>query len=61
MHSTRDAAVAGFMLVTTAVLCAAAGAGIGVLVGAPFVLAIVGVFVGFGLGFRIVYTRFRDI
>ncbi|MBV9212377.1 MAG: hypothetical protein JOZ25_01890 [Actinobacteria bacterium] len=61
MHSTRDAAVAGFMLVTTALLCAAAGAGIGVLVGAPLALAVVGVFVGFGLGFRLVYTRFKDI
>jgi hypothetical protein len=38
MHSTRDAAAAGFMLVTTAVLCAAAGAGIGALVGAPLAL-----------------------
>jgi len=24
-------------------------------------LAVVGVFVGFGLGFRLVYTRFRDV
>src|SRR2546423_2540594 len=61
MHSTRDAGLAGFMIVSTAVLCAAAGAGIGALVGAPLALAVVGVFVGFGLGFRLVYTRFRDV
>ena len=61
MHSTRDAGVAGFMIVSTVVLCAAAGAGIGSLVGAPLALAIVGVFVGFGLGFRLVYSRFKDI
>jgi hypothetical protein len=61
MHSTRDAAAAGFMLVTTALLCAGVGAGVGALVGAPLALAIVGVFVGFGLGFRIVYARFKDL
>ena len=61
MHSTRDAGLAGFMIVSTAVLCAAVGAGIGALVGTPLALAVVGVFVGFGLGFRLVYTRFRDV
>jgi hypothetical protein len=59
MQSNRDAAAAGFIIVTTAALCTAAGAGIGALVGAPLPLAVVGVF--FGLGFRLVYTRFRDI
>jgi hypothetical protein len=61
MHSTRDAAMAGFLLVTTAALCTAVGAGIGALAGAPLALAIVGVFIGFGLGFRLVYTRFKDL
>ena len=61
MHSTRDAAMAGFLLVTTALLCAAVGAGIGALVGAALAFAIVGVFIGFGRGFRLVYTRFRDL
>jgi hypothetical protein len=61
MHSTRDAGVAGFMIVTTALLCAGVGAGVGVLVGAPLALAVIGVFVGFGLGFRLVYARFKDV
>ena len=46
---------------STAVLCAAAGAGIGALFGVPLALAVIGVFVGFGLGFRLVYARFRDV
>jgi hypothetical protein len=61
MHSTRDAATAGFLLLSTVLFCAAVGIGIGALVGAPLALAIVGVFIGFGLGFRLVYTRFKDI
>jgi hypothetical protein len=54
---SRDAALAGFMLVVTAV----AGLGIGALVGAPALLGILGLFIGFGLGFALVYTRFKDI
>jgi hypothetical protein len=61
MHSTRDAGLAGFMIVSTAVLCAAIGLGLGELVGAPLALAVVGVFIGFGVGFRLVYARFRDL
>ncbi len=54
-------AVAGSTLVATTLLCAAIGLGLGVLVGAPALLAIVGVFIGFAVGFRLVYTRFKDI
>ena len=61
MHSTRDAAVAGFLIVVTAALCALAGAGVGSLAGATFAGTVIGVFVGFGLGFRLVYSRFKDI
>ena len=61
MHSTRDAGMAGIMIVSTALLCAAAGLGIGALFGAAMPLAIVGVFIGFGLGFRLVYARFKDL
>ena len=61
MHSTRDAGLAGLMIVTTALLCAGVGLGIGALFGAAMPLAIVGVFIGFGLGFRLVYARFKDI
>jgi hypothetical protein len=61
MNSTRDAGIAGFLLVSTALFCAGIGLGIGALVGAAMPLAVVGVFIGFGLGFRLVYSRFKDI
>jgi hypothetical protein len=58
---TRDAAIAGLMLVVTVVLCGLVGMAIGAAIGAALPLAIAGVFIGFGLGFRLVYTRFKDI
>jgi hypothetical protein len=58
---SRDAALAGFMLVVTALLCAGIGVGIGVAVGATALLGILGLFIGFGLGFALVYNRFKDI
>jgi len=54
-------AVAGSLLVSATLLCAAAGLGIGALVGAPAALGIVGVFIGFGVGVRLVIARFRDL
>jgi hypothetical protein len=61
MHSTRDAGLAGFMIVSSVILCAGIGAGLGALVGAPGPLAVIGVFGGFGVGLRLVYARYRDI
>jgi hypothetical protein len=58
---SRDAALAGFMLVVTAVLCAGIGVGIGAVIGAPAPLGILGLFIGFGLGFALVYNRYKDI
>jgi hypothetical protein len=58
---SRDAALAGFLLVVTAVLCGGIGLGVGLVVGAAALLGIFGLFVGFGLGFFLVYTRFKDI
>ena len=58
--STRGA-VAGTLLVATILLCAAIGFGLGELVGAPALLAIVGVFAGIAAGLAIVYQRFKDI
>ena len=58
---SRDAALAGFMLLVTALLCAGVGVAIGAALGAPALLGILGLFVGFGLGFALVYNRFRDI
>jgi len=58
---SRDAALAGFMLLTTALACAGIGVGIGAALGVPALLGILGLFVGFGLGFALVYHRFKDI
>jgi hypothetical protein len=58
---SRDAASAGFLLVVTAVLSGGIGLGIGLAVGAPAALGILGLFIGFGVGFALVYTRFKDI
>ena len=58
---SRDAALAGFMLLVTALLCAGVGVAIGAALGAPALLGILGLFVGFGLGFALVYNRFRNI
>jgi hypothetical protein len=58
---SRDAALAGLMLVVTALMCAGVGVAIGVALGAPALLGILGLFVGFGLGFALVYNRFRNI
>jgi hypothetical protein len=48
-------------LIGTILACAAAGLGIGALVGAPAALAIVGGFLGVGVGFYVVFSRFRDL
>lgn len=58
---SRDAALAGFLLVVTAVLIGGVGLGLGLAVGAPALLGILGLFIGFGVGFAVVYTRFKDI
>ena len=56
-----NAAGAGFTLLGAVLLCAGIGIGAGFAVGAPVPLSIAGVFIGFVVGFRLVYTRFRDI
>jgi hypothetical protein len=57
----KGAAGAGGLLIAAILVCAAVGLGIGALVGAPAILAIVGGFAGVGVGFRIVYGRFKDL
>jgi hypothetical protein len=54
-------ASAGALLVGAILACAAVGLGIGVLLGAPALLALAGGFVGVGVGFWIVYSRFKDL
>ena len=60
-RSPNAGATAGFVLLSVVLACAGVGLGIGFLLDAPFPLAMVGLFVGFALGFRLVYTRFKDI
>ena len=57
----RDVALAGVMLAVTVALSAGIGFALGALAGLSVPLGIAGVFVGFVLGLRIVYTRFKDI
>lgn len=54
-------AVAGSLLVATIVLCAAAGFGLGSLVGAAVPLGLAGVFVGVVAGIVLVARRFADL
>jgi hypothetical protein len=59
--SKSSPATAGMLLVATIVSLGAAGLGIGALVGLPVPFALAGVFAGVGVGFALVYSRFRDI
>ena len=61
MTGPRDAASAGLMIVVTFCLTAAAGYGLGSLVGAAVPFAFVGGFAGLFLGLWLVYTRFKDV
>jgi F0F1-type ATP synthase assembly protein I len=55
------AATAGFTLLGAVVFCAAIGAGAGLLIGSVPLPTIAGVFIGFGVGFRLVYARFKHV
>jgi hypothetical protein len=52
---------AGALLVGAILSCAAVGLAIGALLGVPTLLALAGGFVGVGVGFWIVYSRFKDL
>ena len=52
---------AGALLIGAIVACAGVGLGIGALLGVPALLALAGGFVGVGVGFWIVYSRFKDL
>jgi hypothetical protein len=58
---TMRGAVAGSLLVATIVLCAAAGFGVGALVGATVPLGLAGLFCGVALGIVLVIRRFGDL
>ena len=57
----KGTAGAGALLIATIVLCAGIGLGLGALVGAPAALALAGGAVGVVVGFRLVYSRFKQI
>lgn len=56
-----SAATAGFTLLGSVLFCAAIGAGVGLAVGSAPLPTIAGVFIGFGVGFRLVYQRFKRV
>jgi hypothetical protein len=57
----RDVSLAGLTLAVTVALSAGIGFAAGSFVGLAVPFGIAGVFIGFGLGLRYVYTRFKDI
>ena len=54
-------ASAGISLLSGIVVCALIGFALGSLVGLAAVGAVLGGFIGIGVGFTIVYRRFKDI
>jgi hypothetical protein len=52
---------AGALLIGAILACAAVGLAVGVVVGAPTPLALAGGFAGVGVGFWLVYDRFKDL
>ena len=52
---------AGFTLLAVVILCTALAGGVGALVGAPMPFVLGGLFIGFGAGFALVYSRFKDL
>jgi hypothetical protein len=53
--------VAGSTIVASVALCGLIGLGLGAVLGAPALVALLGVFIGFAVGFALVYDRFKDI
>ena len=56
-----DAATAGALLIGAIVACAAAGFGLGSLLGLGVPAGLAGLFVGLVAGFALVYARFRRV
>jgi hypothetical protein len=56
-----DAATAGGVVIGAMLICAAAGFGLGSLFGLAVPLGLVGLFAGLGVGFFLVYSRYRRI
>lgn len=56
-----DAATAGGLLIGTMLICAAIGFGLGSLVGLAVAGGLIGLFIGLGAGFSLVYRRYKRI
>jgi hypothetical protein len=56
-----DAATAGFLVIAAMLACAAAGFGLGALIGLAVPLGLLGLFAGLVVGFFLVYSRYRRI
>jgi F0F1-type ATP synthase assembly protein I len=56
-----DAATAGLSLIGAMIAGAAAGYGLGSLVGLAIPLGLIGLFAGLGAGFALVYARFKRL
>ncbi len=56
-----DAATAGALLLGSIIACAAAGYGLGSLVGLAVPIGLVGLFAGVVVGMALVFARFRRI
>ena len=56
-----DAATAGISLIAAMVTCAAAGYGLGSLVGLAVPLGLAGLFAGLVAGLALVYARFKRL
>jgi hypothetical protein len=52
---------AGALLIGAILMCAAVGLGIGLVLGVPAPLGLAGGFIGVGVGFWLVYDRFKDL
>ncbi len=57
----KSGAIAGMLLVSTVLFGVAVGFGVGAVTGSIAVFSIVGGFIGLIAGFRVVYSRFKDI
>lgn len=58
---SAQAATAGISLISAIVLCALLGFAVGSLAGIPALLTVVGGFIGIGVGFAIVYRRYKNL
>jgi hypothetical protein len=58
---TQSPVVAGSLILSAIVLCAALGFGVGALVGAAVPLGIAGLLAGVAVGIALVIARFRDL